>query len=863
MKKIHILSALVPMVIFGVVLGIMNIVPFNPFGDRQILIVDAWHQYYPFISELWHKLRGGGSMLWSWAGGGGHDYLAQIGYYLASPFNFLTVLFPHAWLREVITVFVVVRVGLAGLFMSIYLRHISKRPDMMIVAFSAAYALCAWMISFYWNFMWIDTFVMLPFVMLGLLKFVNEGKFKLLIISLALSIIFNFYIGFFICIFVAIMFFVLAANHKMDLRTFFIRLGVIGICSIVAIGMTAFLTLPTFSALQYTGRIDAPMPGLSFNHSFVDLIGNFVTLMPTARAVHGGFPNIYAGILVVMLYPLYLISRVPTREKIAFSLAVVFVLISTNVPLLNFMWHGFSATHGLPYRYSFIISFLMITMAYRAYCTWKMAEDDPDQIKNVTKVVAVLAGAVLFIGLAYLGVHYVVHVHIVAGFALIYIILLGVKGICMRFRRYTPIVIAAVMVAELSIATFVGLAQGGATTGRDHFPLRHDDVQAVLAHRQVPENTFYRTDFTARWSTNDTTKYGVEGISFFSSMANQNTIRFMNGIGLINWAAANSYAFAETSPLTGAMLNIRYLVNRTGTVADDGVFWDTVAYQDGVALMRNNRHLPLGFVVNHAIESYESNQENPFDSQNNFFRLATGLDGDIFTLLDVVHVGHENLNVWGTSHQHWNFNMQDYSENAIFRFNYLMPRDAEVYAYTRITNTSDIGVTIGYAEVPVRRITTVHTAPHMYRVATFREGDMFTLYTSTEARSGTATTLVGILDRELFDQGFDQMAERGWVLTSFRDTRMSGVVYAGEGGVMFTSIPYTGNWRARVNGAPVEVIAIDGGMSAVRLPAGIHEVEFYYRNNSFVFGSLISLGSLMIFAGAVVLEKRGVLYGKI
>ncbi len=37
----------------------------HPFGDKQILVTDLWHQYYPFLCELQEKIKAGESLLYS------------------------------------------------------------------------------------------------------------------------------------------------------------------------------------------------------------------------------------------------------------------------------------------------------------------------------------------------------------------------------------------------------------------------------------------------------------------------------------------------------------------------------------------------------------------------------------------------------------------------------------------------------------------------------------------------------------------------------------------------------------------------------------------------------------------------------
>jgi len=538
------------------------------------------------------------------------------------------------------------------------------------------------------------------------------------------------------------------------------------------------------------------------------------------------------------------------REKIAYAAVVAFILVSTNVNILNFIWHGFSFTHGLPYRYTFLISFFMITMAYRAY-TLNMLQSPKKR-----HLLAMGIGAAIFVTFGFLGQNDNQHVLWTGILAAILLTVFLVFSEINSFR-YTivKIVLASVVVAELALASFVGIAQFGYTTSHYNYPWVHASVQNVLPYRRPMGNDFFRTDFTARWSTNDPSKYHVQGISLFSSLVDQNTLRFMNGMGLMNWPSGNSYAFNETSPLTTAILNIQYLVDRHSNPADDGAFWHRAGRYNGVLLMENSRRLPLGFMVGNDMEHFVGDLNNPFNTQNDFFRRATGLDGDLFTLQDVIHAGHENLWVGSHDHRDWTFHMDYGQTEGIFRFNYSMPTDAELYAYIRITDTNGIRITTGYEEILHRNISTYFNQPHMFRAGSFEAGRLVTFAADTTVRGGIAQTFVGILGRELFEQGFEIMASETWQLTDFRPTRITGEI-ATSGGIMFTSIPYTGNWRAFVNGERVNILAIDGAMCAIHLPPGNHTVEFRYHNTSFTTGGIITLISAGLFVLMRVLIGR-------
>ena len=75
---------------FVIIWGMYIFYEIHPFGDKQILVTDLWHQYFPFFREEHSKLHGGGSLLYSWNTGLGTNFLSIMSYYAASPLNLLS-----------------------------------------------------------------------------------------------------------------------------------------------------------------------------------------------------------------------------------------------------------------------------------------------------------------------------------------------------------------------------------------------------------------------------------------------------------------------------------------------------------------------------------------------------------------------------------------------------------------------------------------------------------------------------------------------------------------------------------------------------------------------------------------------------
>jgi len=813
-----------------------------PFGDRQIMVVDFWHQYYPFLSDYWHKLREGTSLLWSWTGGAGHDYIAHIAYYLASPLNLLAVLFPHSILREVVTASLLIKIGFAGLFMSLYLRYVSGRRDILLPAFASLYALCAFTLGYYWNIMWFDTFAMMPLVMLGVRKLMREGKYRVFILALTCAALFNYYLAFFVCIFVAILFFLTCYSSRYSLRETLLKTGIIAACSAIALGMTGFLTVPVYNALSQSYRAGCEFPStMKFITGFPDIIGNFIAFTPPTTME--GLPNLYSGLISVMLFPMFLMSpKISRREKIGYSVVIAFLVLSCNVNVLDYIWHGFSITNMLPFRFSFLVSFTMIVMAYRAV----------PLLKNMRQrdLIAMAVTGVLFMTMAMMGRQDNKHVLWSAILCGIYLVLFAVsESSSVGFKRTLQKVIFVAIIVELAVTANTGVSTVG-STDRVDYPPQYEEVMQLLSERELTGGDFYRTEFT-KWRTiNDSSLYGTDGLSLFSSSANVSMSHFMKGLGLQSWDRANRYFYAETSPLANAFLSVRYQVCRDGQPIDDGVYWDRVSSSGQSLLMENNRHLPLGFMVRDEVADYKGDKVNPYNSQNDLFRRATGLDGDLFTLIDIVHVDHKDYIVHRNDLGDYTYSQDGSTTGGSFKWNYEIPEDCLLYAYVSIDGVNNADFLLN--ETVLRGYET--RRPYIMPVGEFIEGDLISISASSRNRSGSAKVFVAMIDRELFDRGYDLLATETFRPDVFSETRISGSVTALSDGLLYTSIPHGNYWSAFVDGAEVRIETIDGAMAAVWLNAGEHTVEFRYSNDYLTIGLIVSGVSLLLFLALVVFD---------
>ena len=185
-KTILLLSFLIPLCValFGLISG-----GFAPFGDKDLLTAGGYQSIIPYFHEFHDRFHNGTLFDYSIKTGLGYDFTTVITYYLSDPLNFLVLSFPKYAMLGILDILYIFKIGLAGLFFSLFLGYknktLKKRYDndeklninpLLTLAFSVSYALSSAMISYGCNITYTTVFALLPLVLMGLDRIVNERR---------------------------------------------------------------------------------------------------------------------------------------------------------------------------------------------------------------------------------------------------------------------------------------------------------------------------------------------------------------------------------------------------------------------------------------------------------------------------------------------------------------------------------------------------------------------------------------------------------------------------------------------------------------------------------------------------------------
>ena len=263
-------------------------------------------------------------------------------------------------------------------------------------------------------------------------------------------------------------------------------------------------------------------------------------------------------------------------------------------------------------------------------------------------------------------------------------------------------------------------------------------------------------------------------------------------------------------------------------------------------------------MVNEDILNYDVKMasSNPFDNQNEIFRLATGLDGNLYEALDVVSQGHTDSQVFPMSkngYGSYSFELNDSSQTPHVKFNYTAPYDGTAFAYFQCGEGDNCDLRVNDNTV----ISNYVKRPYIMQMGNVKEGDKLSVYSDlSDVTVGSCHVYCNMFNEELFQQGYEKLSESALKCTKSTDTLIEGTINVKEDGVFYTSISYDKGWKAYVDGEEVEITPICDALVAFKLSAGQHDIKLKYCPVGFPLGVTVTFVSIGLFIGIIFLSTK-------
>ena len=811
----QILAFIVPALILAVVYAVKGM---HPFGDKSVLITDMSTQYADFHAGLYDKLKSGESLFYSFRSALGNNFVGTYAYYLASPLMPIILLFDKANMPDAIMLLILIKIGLCGLFFSIYCRNsvLVKSNGPVALAMSVAFALCGYCMVYTTNYMWLDNVALLPLVCLGIEALIGRGRFRLLIAALFFCFFSSFYISYMTSIFSLMYFLFICARKPMPIGFFAKRAGQFALTAALAAGLAAFLLLPTLRVMQTSYEVSVGFPGMALANKPRELAS---MLVPGAyQSLRGGPPVLSIGMLGLLGLPLYFANRkILLREKL-FAAVILVVLISSHLlKPLDYAWHTFRYPTWFPGRYAFLFAFFTIVLAARGLTIRAL----PPMVLEISATV--FAGLLVHFWLSPKNSTKLMLV-VSLGFLCGYFVLLFIKKRG-KIPALATLLLLGLVVGEQAYTTAIYISR----LDREFTYVSHEeyygfvrDVGGVFDTLAADEEyPFYRGESKIRRHFNDSMSAGFSGMIHFSSVFNPGANRFTNRLGCATYSSTRYAKLYSPCVVTDALFGVKYIVSEE----DLGQGYEKLEI-NGLPVYKNNYAMSLGFMVNSGLADYEPTLYD-LALIEDFFEAMTPGGGSVL-------VQAEELTA------------QPDEEAKVFIFTYRLQKTGQVYfsCDSNIYHEGRLAVNgVGLFEA--------HNGKDELRglmnLGFFEAGQEVEIkIDTTKSDPFVRNTICSTVDEDALARTTTKLTGQQLALNKYTETHITGSVDVLEDGLLLTTIPADAGWRVRVDGKDAETITVADALLALPLEAGRHEIEFKYTPPGFAQGLAASVVCFVI-----------------
>ncbi|MBP3242242.1 MAG: YfhO family protein [Ruminococcus sp.] len=668
-----------------------------PFGERSVLTLDLNGQYVYYFEAIRDAFWGDRTALYSWQRNLSGGFQGVIGYYLASPFTLIVILLPRKMIVESLMIMQLCKVGACGVTFSVFAQKSKGVRPLQSVIFSTMYALMAFVAIQLIDPMWIDGPIFLPLIILGVEYLIDDGRKINYIIPLAIMFIANFYIGFMVAIFVAIYFtyylFFGAKTKFKGVPDYAKVIGRMVLATGVGLMCSYIMIVPVYNALAL-GKFDFSTPDYSFRTMFnpLELIpcllpDQYYSVNVDEGTRMYGRPEIYCGVLTFALVPLYYLnSKIKINRKIGQSFMLVIMYLSMWIKPINMMWHGGQDPNWLPYRYSFIVSFILVAMAAEVF---GHLDGYNLSFKHCASIFAAVTVLIILFEAKMPSFNYnenkykyvattpystqetiagesVKHIWLgtlVFGVILMAIYLTFVYLYSNARKKQQRTIISICMAAFVFFEAGYNCFDTILKIDKEVYYSSKKSYSVIMDAPNVMENLkniddgFYRAEKTFFRTVNDNQAYGLKGISHSSSVMNTRAIRFIETLGYTTKSYETRYD--GNTPVADSLLGIKYVLDDPSKHSSSNgksllsPYYNKISSMNYMAqddvpstldVYENPDALPIGFMADDDILklSFLGN-DNPFNSMNNFLSSMTGNTPDYSALVPKAYFRRVNI----------------------------------------------------------------------------------------------------------------------------------------------------------------------------------------------------------------------------
>lgn len=840
-----ILAFSLPLIIMALLYLAMGIYPGS---DRSILASDAFSQFSNFHASFHNVLTGKQSIFYTFNAGLGLNYYALISYYLGGLFTPLVFFFDNSLMPDALYVLTLLKIATAGLTFWFYAHGTFKklRPTMHI-ALSVAYSLMSFTLAQSEIVMWLDTFIYLPLIILGINRLMEQRRPKLLFISYLLLFLTNYYFGFMIGIFSVMYFFVRYITQfktmKKTIIPYFTTSFLAGLSSMIMI-------LPMYLDLKNNGETLTQITKIKTAATgwFDLIIKNMVGVYDTTR--YDSIPFIYIGLLPLMFAIFYFVCRhISWKEKLGFFIIGAFLVASFYIEPLNLAWHGFHSPNMFLFRFSFLFSFFIIMLA--GYAMEQFNEKNSTYIIAISAIWLLITTAVYFLkdDNSYTYVKQI-NFYLTVIFLVIYIVCFVLFKTKHFNTRILSLLCLITMSCEASVNGYFmlqGILDDWNYASRSLYEEPREGISSLVQlSKEQNTKTHYRLENLDPISTNDSINFGYSGVSLFSSIRNRNASEVMNQLGFRARGTALNARYDNNTLLMDSLFGVRYNISKTPI---NKYGFTQIESNKGYHLFDNQYALPLGVKTTNKINHIKWVETDNLGCQTTLVNTLSGQNNQYFTFTYPKIVKKENSKVT-EKEGITTFEAIDSTKEQSIIYEVNLPKQSQSYYSIFPTNfgeTSSLYATVSMMGGGHR--SQVNLNGQYYNLGVFEKSTLlrFRVTFDNQSKVSLITPPVISLNLANYKKAMTELQNQGVYFNVDGRHIRADVNITGNKTTIFTTIPYDKGWSLKIDGKKAHVDSFRDGFITFKVPKGKHKIELTFLPQGFIIGCILFITCITLF----------------
>lgn len=826
-------------------------------SSRSVLASDAFSQFSNFHASFRNVLHGEQSIFYTWNASLGLNYWSLISYYLGGIFTPLVFFFKNESIPDALYLLTLLKIGSAGLAFWVYAKEtFIKNNPWLNVALSVSYSLMSFVTAHSELIMWLDSFIYLPLVILGINQILSKGKSVLLFVSYLLLFLSNFYFGFMIGVFSVLYYaarvFIEWPSTKKTIIPYFTTSFLAGISSMIMI-------LPAYLDLKKNGESLTEITKFKTAATGPwDIIAkNMIGVFDTTK--YGSIPFIYVG-LVPFLFCLYyfITKQIPWRNKIAFGSIFLVLIASFYIDPLNLFWHGMHAPNMFLFRYSFLFSFLVVMLA--GYGLETYSKHDPGDF-----IIVSLLSALLFIlsftisGKQYKDFINLQTLVITLSFVLIYLLAIAFFQLNKLSTSRLAVVLLLLMSGEAFVNTTYmvnGILDDWNYASRSLYSAPYTDYKHLVDSAQISnKKDFYRLESLAPVSSNDAFNYGYSGISMFSSMRNRHSSSLMNTLGYRSRGTNLNIRYQNNTLFMDSLMGIKH------NISDQDVKkfgFNQVDSAGKYQLYDNQYALPLGVLTDKELYGIELDSADNLGSQTAVINQLAQLNESYFSFVSPQLADSKNTTIVDKPNNHVSY--QEIKPNIAKEITYdvFIPAGNQAYVSLFPDNFNQLkSSTVTVSSKGTSYKTQLNITGQYHNLGYFDEDATvrFTLSFYGTKDLDLINPTVMLMDTLLYQTAMRDI--QGHSVDFKVDKRqVTAAVAIPEDQTILTTIPYDKGWSTYIDGKKVPTTQFQDGLITIDVPKGEHHIKLSFLPQGLILGSLCFVLGISGFVGYYVFALK-------